>query len=108
MGTLAVGALVQFAPVLVQLLQHAFGPKTGEVKGPIAVDALTSILNGLLGQGKIDAVPAPVDIKAFVDSLVAQMKTDGTINVVPSTGVANTDWFIVPAVAMTRINIPIK
>lgn len=99
---------MQLAPALVQMLQGALGKGTGTVKGPIALNALKSILAGLLGQGKIESVPADTDIQAFIASLVAQMKTDGTINLPPSTGVSNTDWFLVSGSSLTRIPLPVK
>lgn len=66
------------APQVIKLVEHIFGPKTGSVKKPVAIDILNAIGDSLSKAGKTGTASKD-DLGALVDSIVGELNKSGSL-----------------------------
>jgi hypothetical protein len=77
----AVSAVSPLLPSIVQLMEQAFGPKTGETKLEIATDIANKIVQQMATAGKLEGA-APQDLsylQGAIEQVVQWMKASGQL-----------------------------
>jgi hypothetical protein len=77
----AVSAVSPLRPSIVQLMEQAFGPKTGETKLEIATDIANTIVLQMAAAGKLEGA-APQDLsylQGAIEQVVQWMKASGQL-----------------------------
>lgn len=75
----AIPAIAALVPSILNAVEMIFGPKTGKVKKETATKAIMPIIEQAAAAGKLSGIPEAEDIGELIETILANMRRDGTL-----------------------------